>query len=277
MACIKLDILDRSYSPLKVVYRKSESEQKVVQRFMSVDPLASEMPSWSPYSYGFNNPISNIDVGGLYPIKITTRSYAPFKKFGPFFARYKGDDRGHSLSMNASYRTAVDIHYDTEDQTRGFARGRSYSSRVGATKGTYSDTYVKDRSSGNNLDVHSYGNNADAPGSWDIDQFTKLSVTTDGDISGDHILNIAGTISGDDFPNQESIVTDSEGNSLWLGNFTTTESKSTGPVLDLMSKNEGDVHINVNISIMVNGDGVFQGVRQGDKTISIQDWNKQFE
>jgi hypothetical protein len=104
-----------------------------------------------------------------------------------------------------------------------------------------------------------------------------LSVATDGDITGDHILNIAGTISGDDFPNQESMVTDSDGNSLWLGNFATSGGKATGPTMALARENEGDVHINVNISIMVNGDGVFQGVKQGDKTISISDWNKQFE
>lgn len=47
--------------------------------------------------------------------------------------------------------------------------------------------------------------------------------------------------------------------------------------MDLARKNEGDVHINVNISINVNADGVFQSVIQGDKTISIQDWNKQFK
>lgn len=42
-----------------------------IGRFTSVDPLASKMPSWSPYSYAFNNPISNIDVGGLYPASVT--------------------------------------------------------------------------------------------------------------------------------------------------------------------------------------------------------------
>ena len=250
-----------------------------IGRFTGVDPLASKMPAWSPYAYAFNNPISYIDVGGLYPIKITTRSYAPFKSFGPFFARYHGDDRGHSLSSNASYRTSVGINYDTETYSRSFDRGRSLSYKVGSApeSGTYSDTYVKDRSSGTNLDVHSFGNNADQPGSWDIDQFTKLSVATDGDITGDHILNISGTISGDNFPNQESMVTDSDGNSLWLGNFATSGGKATGPTMALARENEGDVHINVNISIMVNGDGVFQGVQQGDKTFSISDWNKQFE
>jgi hypothetical protein len=64
---------------------------------------------------------------------------------------------------------------------------------------------------------------------------------------------------------------------LWLGNFTTSGGKATGPTMDLARENEGDVHININVSINVNADGVFQSVNQGDKTISIKDWNKKFE
>jgi hypothetical protein len=39
MGCLKLEILQKNYTPLKVVQGKGESTEKVVQRWLSIDPV----------------------------------------------------------------------------------------------------------------------------------------------------------------------------------------------------------------------------------------------
>jgi RHS repeat-associated protein len=41
-----------------------------IGRFLSVDPLAGKMPSWSPYCYGMDNPIMMIDPDGQRPFPV---------------------------------------------------------------------------------------------------------------------------------------------------------------------------------------------------------------
>jgi hypothetical protein len=60
-----------------------------------------------------------------------------------------------------------------------------------------------------------------------------ITITTEGNIKKDHVLNISGKVSGDDFPNQESMIYDSNGNGLWLGNYETSGDRQSGPVTDL--------------------------------------------
>jgi hypothetical protein len=220
-----------------------------------------------------------IDVNGEYPIYFITRSYAPFEEFGPIFARYKGDNRTNTLDRGASYRTLVSIKHDTELKTTESFGGISYTKSVDGKKYSISPTYVDNRTKkgSNFIDVHSFGNNKAEIGSWDIDQFTKLNVNIEGDISSSHILHIQGTISGDDFPNQESIIYDNEGNTLWLGKFETNRGPGIGPLLNLAGSGESDIQIKIDIKIQVNEDGIFEGVIKDGKLISNDEWNKQFE
>jgi RHS repeat-associated protein len=251
-------------------------------RFWGGDKRADKLVSWSPYTYCLNNPLVFVDPDGEYPIYIITRSYAPFKTFGPSFASFKGDNRGHTLDKGATYRTLASITHDTETRKTSATGGHSTSTASDGSKSAVSETTIKNRKpDGDKIDVHSYGNNAAQPGSWDIDQFTKLDVKIEGNVKKDHILNVSGTISGDDFPNQESIIYDSKGNTLWLGNYETSGDAVTGPTMNLARENEGDVNINVNVRIKVDKNGVFQGVvfqeKGKDKVISIADWNKRFK
>ncbi|MBK9377109.1 MAG: hypothetical protein IPM86_02015 [Saprospiraceae bacterium] len=49
-----------------------------IARFLSVDPLTSSYPSWSPYPFAMNRPIDGIDLDGLEYVNSTTGEYDPY-------------------------------------------------------------------------------------------------------------------------------------------------------------------------------------------------------
>ena len=70
---------------------------------------------------------------------------------------------------------------------------------------------------------------------------------------------------------------DSKKNTLWLGLFKTKGDKNSGPVTDLWFENEKDVNISINIRIKVSNEGIFKGVMQEGKMITIDEWNAKFK
>jgi uncharacterized protein RhaS with RHS repeats len=76
MGCLKIHTLEIERTPLKVVYGKGQGCKKVMQRFIGVDPLADLAPDWTPYRYGFNNPILYTDPDGMFEDKAAAKQYA---------------------------------------------------------------------------------------------------------------------------------------------------------------------------------------------------------
>ena len=51
-------------------YANARYYDSALGRWLVVDPLAAKMPSWSPYSYSYNNPLSFTDPTGMIPFPL---------------------------------------------------------------------------------------------------------------------------------------------------------------------------------------------------------------
>lgn len=86
MGCLKLTYYQENEPLLKCVWNKNQPE-KPVQWFYSVDPLAEKAPGWTPYRYGFNNPIRYTDPTGMFESTHTD-------EYGNVLAVYDDGDNG---------------------------------------------------------------------------------------------------------------------------------------------------------------------------------------
>ncbi|WP_374504554.1 RHS repeat domain-containing protein [Flavobacterium sp.] len=259
-------------------------------RWMNVDPLAHKLPSYSPYAYCLNNPISMVDPDGAFPIEIHVRSFAPFNYFGGGLWKGDGANRGFSTiySGNTSRIRQITSYETTTMASSSTAYGGQSHSRYGAN--AFSDAKIEDDFSfGNRIYTHLSGDNdALVPGvdyggpTHDIDVWTDVHIGVSENKDGSSILSLTGDLAGDGFPSSEAFVTDGSGkNKVFLGVGAAKAGPNKGPFVTLAGdKKEKQFDINVRIAVDKKGNfiGVYSTDKKGKETIvTIADWNKQFE
>ena len=102
-----------------------------------------------------------------------------------------------------------------------------------------------------------------------LDVHSSLTITEDLE---NGVLNISGSFSGDRFPSTEAFVVDQSGETkVFLG-----AKMESGGLHSLFGNNKKPL-FTVDMEIIFDEKGNFTGVRQGDKTYSIEEWNKQVQ
>ncbi|MBP6756491.1 MAG: hypothetical protein KA210_10100, partial [Bacteroidia bacterium] len=212
-----------------------------------------------------------------YPYPITIRSFAPFATFGGGFA---GDSRGFSTNANETSRLSHSYVMNTDNHTYinngassstsshpllGSATAKDDSGKI--SNATY--TTNKDGSTTTSWTSTMAGHNPLLPS-------PNINVTTDFSLTENKAagtLGVSVSQKGDAFPAAETMIGDTDGNTLMIG-----VSPAVGnPYISLPGEENNRPMMSSNFTVTMDGKGVFTGVKQGDKTYSVGDWNKMMQ
>jgi hypothetical protein len=219
-----------------------------------------------------------LDPDGRIPYPITIRAFAPFDYFGGGF-HGDGANRGYTTSSTATARVHQKINFDTDKTsitTVAWSSETSHRfipfSRTGEPSAILTDD-LKITTSGDaktfEFGTHVAASNPLVPGSPPIDIFSNFSISEN---RKEGALDISGTLKGDNFPSTEAFVTDPSGNNVFIG----IGFYEGSPFSSLSGENKRDIS-KFSFSISTDEKGNFTGVKMGDKSYSLSDWNKMFQ
>ncbi|CAH0250383.1 hypothetical protein SRABI04_03215 [Chryseobacterium sp. Bi04] len=264
--------------------------------WLNVDPLADYNPfmndqayidgehnggvynsgNLNPYIYTYQNPIKYIDPNGKQTFFMQTRSFAPFNRFGMGFEG-DGNNRKFSTSQSDTYRIAATAKINLDNRsmtmtphiTHSDWLGTEFSSATSPTNVKGSNAYNSNKQS---FYVHMYGSNKAML--WGIvspDIDTNVSFNVSNVMKGQS-FDIEGTVYGDKFPSNETFITDTKGNSLFLG----ASGADGSPYTSLAGDNERPMS-SFRFKVLLNKNDTFKGVNYKGKNYSPNQWNVQFQ
>ena len=261
-------------------------------RFKSVDPLSKSYPWYTPYQFAGNKPIACIDLDGLEELWITNNCFAPYDLFGSDgFGSFSGDGenrkfgdrRGTSRTSGTAHinlTTAAKPKYVPGTTTSTYHRLNS-SGRdkyVTESKSRIEDEYYYSSPDKNyhHLQMHVASSNKASFFGCFVDIDNHVNIYFQRNPQDKSKVLVHGSVQGDRFPANETILSDKNGNQLILGvSSHNGPNKDLGPYIYLPWDNRRDMQI-FSMTILFNEDETFKGVEFGGKIHSIEEWNKQF-
>jgi len=252
-------------------------------RFVSADTLvinpALDQPQlWNKYSYSLNNPLVFYDPDGKFPYSITIRSFAPPGSFQG--TGFNDDRRGFTTDQDVSSKirqsftadpdTANVWGLDTSSSgTTWNGYGPKYSHPIGDISNIESS---RDSGGHGSLSLQSSFSGSNPwfgfpmPEAPPIVVRSTISLQENKDAG---TLSVSMNISSKAFPATEAMIADKSGTKVFLAGAA-----AYGGGKDLYNRS-GPVW-KINMTILINGKGQFQGVMFAGKKYSIAGWNQLF-
>jgi RHS repeat-associated protein len=246
-------------------------------RFDRVDIMTDKLPFSSTYVYNMNNPLRYIDPDGAFPYPVTVRSFAPIGSFkGTGF-----HDDGRSYSTRSDVTSRISQTYTIDPSARAISGGTPVSSptifetpigtfsKSATDEGSVNAVFSKNKS-GNIANVNSEfeGSNPFFFGvAPNIEVASKIQLTENLDKG---TLGVSINLSSKQFPATEATIQDSKKQSIFLGGAA-----AFGNAGDLVKADKKPIS-SLNLTIKIDKKGVFQSISYGNKTYSIEEFNKTF-